>query len=59
MAVVQPDGGGAKVAREVSAYVGTLIGESTSREFRLAIEHVSADWNQGIPELRIVKVDAK
>jgi len=32
---------------------------NASREFRLAIEHVSADWNQGMPELRIVKVDAK
>lgn len=30
-----------------------------SREFRIAIEHVSADWNQGMPELRIVKVEAK
>ena len=28
-------------------------------EFRISIEHVSADWNMGLPELRIVKVDAK
>lgn len=32
---------------------------NAAREFRIAIEHVSADWNQGLPELRIVKVDAK
>jgi hypothetical protein len=30
-----------------------------AREFRLTLEHVSADWNQGLPELRIVKIDAK
>jgi hypothetical protein len=32
---------------------------NASREFRIAFEHVSADWNQGLPELRIVHVDAK
>jgi hypothetical protein len=32
---------------------------NASRDFRVAIEHVSADWNQGVPELRIVKVEAK
>ena len=32
---------------------------NASREFRLAIEHVSADWNQGMPELRMVKVESK
>ena len=32
---------------------------NASREFRLAIEHVSADWNQGMPEVRIVKVEGK
>ena|SRR5689334_286984 len=32
---------------------------NAAREFRLAIEHVSADWNQGLPELRIVKIEAK
>jgi hypothetical protein len=32
---------------------------NASREFRVAIEHVSADWNQGVPELRMVKVEAK
>jgi Protein of unknown function (DUF2393) len=32
---------------------------NASREFRIAFEHVSADWNQGLPELRIIHVDAK
>jgi hypothetical protein len=35
------------------------LNPNASRDFRIAIEHVSADWNQGLPELRIVKVDAK
>ncbi len=26
-------------------------------EFRLTFEHISADWNQGYPELRIIDVD--
>lgn len=27
-----------------------------TRDFRLSFEHISADWNQGFPELRIIKV---
>jgi hypothetical protein len=38
---------------------GAPLTPNAARDFRLAIEHVSADWNQGMPELRIVKVEAK
>ena len=41
------------------AMSATPLTPNSSREFRIAIEHVSADWNQGMPELRIVKVDGK
>lgn len=30
-----------------------------SRDFRLTFEHISADWNMGIPEVRVMKVDTK
>lgn len=29
------------------------------REFRLTFEHISADWNQGFPELRFTKITTK
>ncbi|MFB3917136.1 MAG: hypothetical protein ACE14M_10430 [Terriglobales bacterium] len=29
------------------------------RDFRLAFEHISADWNQGFPELRFTKITTK
>ena len=32
---------------------------NAAREFRLTFEHISADWNQGMPELRIVKTELK
>ena len=27
-------------------------------QFRLTFDHISADWNQGVPELRFIKVSA-
>lgn len=27
--------------------------------FRLTFEHISADWNQGLPELRLIKINTK
>ena len=30
-----------------------------NQPFRLTFEHISADWNQGLPELRVMKVDFK
>jgi hypothetical protein len=35
------------------------LAPNTQRDFRLSFEHISADWNQGYPELRIVKVNTK
>jgi hypothetical protein len=32
---------------------------NTTRDFRLTLEHISADWNQGYPELRFTKVTTK
>jgi hypothetical protein len=29
---------------------------NTTRDFRLTFEHISADWNQGYPELRFTQV---
>ena len=26
------------------------------KEFRLTFEHISADWNQGLPELRFTRI---
>lgn len=30
-----------------------------NQPFRLTFEHISADWNQGLPELRVMRVDFK
>ncbi len=30
-----------------------------TRDFRLTFEHISADWNQGYPELRFIQITAK
>jgi hypothetical protein len=30
-----------------------------SREFRLSLEHISADWNQQYPEVRVIDVSTK
>ncbi len=32
------------------------LGPNAQHEFRLTFEHVSADWNQGLPELRFIKI---
>jgi hypothetical protein len=32
------------------------LGPNAQHEFRLTFEHVSADWNQGLPELRFTKI---
>jgi hypothetical protein len=50
----------------VEAVFRNSIGESavpltpnTTRDFRLTFEHISADWNQGYPELRFTQVTTK
>jgi len=35
------------------------LGANGQHEFRLTFEHVSADWNQGLPELRFTHVDTE
>jgi len=32
---------------------------NASFPFRLTFEHVSADWNQGVPELRVIRAETK
>ena len=32
---------------------------NTTRDFRLTFEHISADWNQGYPELRFTQVTTR
>jgi hypothetical protein len=32
------------------------LGPNAQHEFRLVFEHVSADWNQGLPELRFTNI---
>jgi hypothetical protein len=32
------------------------LGPNAQHEFRLTFEHISADWNQGLPELRFTKI---
>jgi hypothetical protein len=35
------------------------LAPGAGREFRLTFEHISADWNQGLPEVRFTKITAK
>jgi hypothetical protein len=35
------------------------LGANAQHEFRLTFEHVSADWNQGLPELRFTHIDTE
>ncbi len=35
------------------------LGPGKTAEFRMTFEHISADWNQGYPELRFVSVTTK
>jgi Protein of unknown function (DUF2393) len=32
---------------------------NTQKEFRLTFEHISADWNQGLPEMRFIKINTR
>jgi hypothetical protein len=51
------------IAREPAIDVAALnqasLKPGQSREFRLTFERISADWNQQLPELRIVTVSTK
>jgi hypothetical protein len=35
------------------------LGPGQSRDFRLALEHISADWNQQYPQIRVIDVSTK
>ncbi len=35
------------------------LGPNQTRDFRLTFEHISADWDHGYPELRVLSVDLK
>ncbi len=35
------------------------LGPNGQHEFRLTFEHISADWNQGLPELRFTKISTE
>jgi hypothetical protein len=35
------------------------LGPNGQHEFRLVFEHVSADWNQGLPELRFTHINTE
>jgi hypothetical protein len=35
------------------------LGPNAQHEFRLVFEHVSADWNQGLPELRFTHINTE
>jgi uncharacterized protein len=52
MVIVRPQPDGVEAAFDSSTYVGTLVGGSTSREFRLAVAH------EEIREQDIIAVDA-
>jgi hypothetical protein len=44
---------------DVVNLAGRPLTPNMQHEFRLSFEHISADWNQGLPELRVLKVSAQ
>jgi len=60
--VVQRETQPLRLLRERPGYNDTVplseepLTPNANREFRLTFEHISADWNQGIPEIRFIKV---
>ncbi|HXZ80551.1 MAG TPA: hypothetical protein VEG30_11515 [Terriglobales bacterium] len=60
--VVQREAQPLRLLRERPGYNDTIplsdepLTPNANREFRLTFEHISADWNQGIPEIRFIKI---
>ncbi|HMK30694.1 MAG TPA: hypothetical protein VK473_13490 [Terriglobales bacterium] len=63
--VVQRETQPLRLLRERPGYNDTIplsqepLTPNANREFRLTFEHISADWNQGIPEIRFIKIAAQ
>ncbi len=44
---------------DVAPLSAVPLGPNTTRDFRLTFEHISADWNQGYPELKFTSMTTK
>lgn len=44
---------------DVAPLSAVPLGPNTTRDFRLTLEHISNDWNQGYPELRFTQITTK
>lgn len=45
--------------RDFANLLDLPLAPGQSREFRLSLEHISADWNQQYPDIRVIDVSTK
>ena len=45
--------------RDFANLLDLPLAAGQSREFRLSLEHISADWNQQYPDIRVIDVSTK